>query len=322
MKISWLKEKIAMKKFRFYLPFLLVLSAILVSCSAAGAPSPDMVEGAPSAPEMAREAPGGVANQYDESITGISSTEAIERMVIQNADLELVVEDPSISLEHIRNLAQELGGYVVTANLSRYALTNGEEVPQGDITIRVPAEKLNEAMTRIKSESDQLPQNENINSQDVTKEYTNLDSRLKNLEAAEAQLVEIMDSATRTEDVLAVYNQLVSVREQIEIIKGEMQYYEQSAKFSLISVRLIANAAYQPVSIGGWEPVGVLKNAFEALVRTLQGLVSFVIWLIIFVLPILAVLFIIFVLPIILVIRFIRRRRSRKLQSPAQSEKQ
>ena len=56
-----------------------------------------------------------------------------------------------------------------------------------------------------------------------------------------------MEEATKTEDVLSVFNQLTQVREQIEVIKGQMQYYEQSAALSSISVELYANAAVQPV---------------------------------------------------------------------------
>jgi hypothetical protein len=92
----------------------------------------------------------------------------------------------------------------------------------------------------------------------VTSEYTDLESRLGNLEAAEEQLTRIMESAVKTEDVLNVYNQLVQTREQIEVIKGQMKYYEQSAAMSAVSVELIPNEAVQPLSIGGWQPVGVV----------------------------------------------------------------
>ena len=78
-----------------------------------------------------------------------------------------------------------------------------------------------------------------------------------NLEEAEAQLQEIMDGAVRTEDVLNVHNQLVFVREQIEVIQGQIQYFEQSAAFSMISIELVADAAVQPLNIGGWQPAGV-----------------------------------------------------------------
>jgi ABC-type multidrug transport system fused ATPase/permease subunit len=135
---------------------------------------------------------------------------------------------------------------------------------------------------------------------------------LKNLEAAEAQLMEIMASANKTEDVLNVFDQLTRVREQIEVIKGQIKYFDESARLSAISVELIPNEVVQPISIGGWQPVGVIKNAIEALIRTLQGLVDVLIWLGLFVLPILVVIFV----PLYFIVRAVVRRRRRRKENP------
>jgi hypothetical protein len=163
-------------------------------------------------------------------------------------------------------------------------------VPQANITIRVPVDKLDQALGEIKKGAGQIL-NENVSGQDVTQEYTDLESRLRNLENAEAQLNEIMDQAYKTEDVLTVYNRLVEVQEQIELIKGQMQYYEQSAAMSAISVDIQANEAVQPLKIGGWQPVGVAKNAIQALINTLEVIVNMVIWIGLYILPIALILF-------------------------------
>jgi hypothetical protein len=245
-----------------------------------------------------------------------------DRMVIKNANLTIIVPDPTVSMDRISKLAEEMGGFVVSAALTQTSLANGKEVPNATVTIRVPAARFNDALERIRSESDQPSQNEAINSQDVTSEYTDLQSRLRNLEAAEAQLTEIMGSANRTEDVLAVYNQLVSVREQIEVIKGQMKYYEQSVALSSISTELVANEAVQPISVGGWQPGGAARRAIQTLINTLQALVNMVIWLVVYLLPVLLALFIIFGLPIILLIWVIRTwRRRRRARQAAATEK-
>jgi hypothetical protein len=293
----------------------------LTACAPRFASAPE-----PPAMEAPREAlgvqpEGYAADSFAGNVQGelISSAPQaqLERLVIKNASLSLVVDDPVKSLDNISSLADEMGGFVVTANMSETVLDSGAKAPQGSITIRIPAERLNEALKRIKAESKQAPLNENINSQDVTGEYTDLGSRLRNLEAAEAQLTEIMGSATKTEDVLAVYNQLVQVREQIEVIKGQMKYYEESAAMSAISVNLIANAAVQPLTIGGWQPVGTARNAIQALINTLKYLGSLVIWIVLFVLPVVLVLFVIFVLPLRWVWRMWRRSRPPKAIKPA-----
>jgi large-conductance mechanosensitive channel len=180
----------------------------------------------------------------------------------------------------------------------------------------VPAENLDEALAQIEAESDRVPLRKNINSQDVTSDYTDLQSRLTNLEAAEAQLMEIMESANRTEDVLNVFDQLTSVRGQIEVLKGQIQYLENSARLSAISVELIPNEVIQPISIGGWEPVGVVKDAVQSLIVALQGLINIVIWFALFILPIVLIIG----LPLYLIIRAVRNRRRRKKEKDTEPE--
>jgi hypothetical protein len=311
---------------RWIVNFGIVIAAavfVLGACAQAAMPTPKSqdfersVEGvAPAAPAM--EAPAPSENQSGASQD--VSNQAEDRLVIKNANMTIVVPDPSASMNRITSMAEEMGGFVVTANMYKQTLGNGIEVPRASITIRVPSEKLNQALDRIRGESDEDPENESISSQDVTSEYVDLQSRLKNLEAAEAELTAIMQDANRTEDVLAVYNRLVSIREQIEVIKGQIKYYEQSAALSAISVELIADQAIQPIEIGGWKPEGVVKDAIEALLKAMQGLISFLIWLVLFLVPILAVLVLIFVVPPVLIIRAWRKRRAKRKAAEAPQE--
>jgi hypothetical protein len=238
---------------------------------------------------------------------------SVDRLVIKNATISIAVNDPVKSLDTISHMAEAMGGFVVSANMVQTTLRNGAQVPQVSLTIRVPAGRLDEALSTIKAETDQPIISYNDSSQDVTADYTDLNSRLTNMQAAEKQLQEIMASATKTEDVLTVYNQLVSVREQIELIKGQMNYYEQSAALSSISVELIANAAVQPLTIAGWQPGGVAKQALQSLINTLQSLANFGIRLAILYIPVLLVIFGPIALIIWGIVSLVRRgRRARK----------
>jgi len=217
------------------------------------------------------------------------------RIVIRNATLSIVVENPAQAMNTISQMAEEMGGFVVVSNLYKTVSRNDREVPQADITVRVPAEQLNEAIEQIKAlveDPDTDILSENVSGQDITREYTDLSSQLRNLEQAEAQLREIMASATETDDVLAVHQQLTQIREQIEVIQGRIQYYDEAAALSAVEVRLQALAAIQPLEIGGWKPVGEARNAAQALIDTLQFLGSAAIWLLIYVLPVALVIFI------------------------------
>ncbi len=292
----------------------LILFGLLLSGCAPAARSLNSIE----APSVAREmqvveSAAGALPAADKS--GYANDQApanVERLVIKNATLSMAVDDPNKSMENISRMAETMGGFVVTADMYQQSLDNGVKVPVVNMTIRVPAERLAEALSTIKSETTQPIISENESSQDVTAEYTDLNSRLINLQAAEKQLQEIMDSATKTEDVLAVYQQLVSVREQIELIKGQMKYYEQSAALSSISVQLLANAAVQPISIAGWQPGGVAKQALQSLIHALQSLTNFGIRAAILYIPVLLIIFVPIALIIWGVVALIRKMRRPK----------
>ncbi len=284
---------------RKQLIFLSILAILLSSCAVGSARYDSeilMESGAPMAKGMDissdsyfGEAENSITSASYQD-TGIQPQESQTRMVIKNASLSIVVEDPGTTLDAISDLAADLGGFVVSSNLYRMEVDGGLEVPQAYITIRVPAETLDQALAEIKSGAGQIL-SENVSGQDVTQEYTDLESRLRNLENAELQLTKIMEQAYKTEDVLSVYNRLVDVQEQIELIKGQMQYYEQSAALSAISVNIQANEAVQPLKIGNWQPIGVAKRAIQALINTLEFIADFLIWIALYVLPVVLVLY-------------------------------
>jgi len=278
---------------RKQLIFLSLVVLLLASCagkSSIGYAPDAMYE---SAAPMARGVADSYAGDVDNSAyanDGLQIQESQVRMVIKNASLSIVVEEPGVSIEAISKLASDLGGFVVSSNLYRTQTANGLEVPQANITIRVPADTLDQALAEIKSGAGQIL-NENVSGQDITQEYTDLESRLRNLERAEEQLTEIMEQAWETEDVLVVYNRLVEVQEQIELIKGQMKYYEQSAALSAISINIQANEAVQPLKIGNWQPVGVAKRALQALINTLKFLADMLIWIVLYIMPVVLILF-------------------------------
>jgi hypothetical protein len=295
---------------------LTILAAMLGACASASSPSESREFESPAGAPAPAEAPAApVAESAYDSGGGKSLTQSAERLVIKNATLSIVVDDPSKTANNLASMAEEMGGYLVQSDESPTYTESGLEVPHASVTIRVPAERLNEALERIEAESGRAPLSKNINSQDVTSEYTDLQSRLRNLEAAEAQLKEIMASATRTEDVLNVYNQLMQVRGEIEVIKGQMQYYEQSAALSSISVDIQASAAVQPLTIGGWEPVGVARNAVQALIGGVKFVANAAIWLVLFFLP-MAILIFLPLAPVWMLARRVWSARKRRTKTP------
>ncbi len=220
-----------------------------------------------------------------EEVKNAIDVQTQERLVIQNADLAIVVKDPKARMDEIADLAKAMGGFVVSSNLYQtYYGPNSVEVPEASITIRVPAEKLDEALDAIKKDAVDVDY-ENRSGQDVTNVYVDLQSQLKAKQAAEKKLLEILDAADETEDVLAVYQQLQFIQSEIEVLKGQIQYYDESVSLSAVSVRLIAEETVQSVEIGGWKLQGTANDAIQDLIYFTQGFTQFLIRFVLFNLP-------------------------------------
>ncbi len=286
--------------------FVLLTAALLLSACASRTMPMELPAAAPMMDSRAAGAP--VADEYAAgqdvlpSSGGGPQAAAVERLVIQNADVAIVVTDVDARTKEIEALAKALGGYVVASNRYQNQVYSGDryvDVPQATLTIRVPSEKLDQALDAIKKDVIEV-QSESRSGQDVTADYVDLQSRLKNLEATETQLNKILENATDTQDVLDVFNQLTAIREQIELVKGQMKYYEESAALSAININVIAEATVQPLEIAGWKPAGVARDAIQGLINFLQGFVDFFIrfflrdlWIILLVLLPFYVLFLI-----------------------------
>lgn len=162
----------------------------------------------------------------------LSSGADIQQMIVRTSSLSMVVADISITMEQISKLAEDSQGYVVSSNKYK----SGERLV-GAITIRVPSGDFDSAMATLRAMADEVT-SENTTTEDVTEEYVDLTAKLNNLEATEAQLLEIMKKAEKVEDILAVQAQLTNTRDEIERTKGRMQYLEQTSATSLISVQL------------------------------------------------------------------------------------
>ncbi len=318
-----------MKKTAILIMSLIAIFSLVTACSARAAatemPAMDYArsnEAAPGAMQLVEKSDSGGMAAPEAAPAAEGETGTVERVILKNASLEIVVPDPAGSMDRIVKMAERMGGFVVNSNLSKMTTTSGVVVPYAYVTIRVPAEQLTAAMDEIKGQvkdpnSDVL--SENISGQDVTAEYTDLKSRLTNLELAEKQLQAILATTTKTEDWLQVFNQLTATRSQIEVLKGQIKYYDESSSFSSISINLQAEEAIKPVTIGKWEPKGVALAAIQALINNLKGIYEGLIKFVLHILPVMIIYIILFGLPIWFVVWLIRtlRKQFKKSVPPA-----
>jgi hypothetical protein len=307
------------KQLAFILGLMIV--AGLASCGGAAAPMRSEVQAVPTAAAAKPQQPaGGVKQVSDEEYarqlatfgkTDVDPQTGLNRMVIYNANLDLIVADTLKAMEEVRKIIQTAGGYIASSNSYRQ-----DEQLRANITARVPAEKLNETLDLLKKAALTVDR-EGLKGEDVTDQYTDLEARLRNMEASEKQYLEILKKADKIEDVLAVQHRLDDIRGQIEQTKGRMEYLAKSAALATIQITLIPDALARPIAIGGWRPAGTARDAFEALLWALKTIGDILIWTTICVLPV----GVLFGVPAFFAARWgLRRIRKPKPQSPAPSK--
>ncbi len=230
-----------------------------------------------------REKAAGEAKTGEVSTTGPTTAAGGEKLaeqkVIKTANLTLLVEKVGDAISEINSLAVSKGGFILSSSVT----TNPDETQSASVTLKVPVTKFEEVVSEAKKLAKKV-ELEKVYGQDVTEEYTDLQSQLKNYRAEEAQYLEILKKATTIDDILKVTERLSLVRGQIEMTEGRIKYLESQTDMSTITLTLKEETRLE-IPTKEWRPLTTLKLAFRAWVRLLQWLVNVLIWFTIFVLP-------------------------------------
>jgi hypothetical protein len=265
------------KLLKILIPVLVILGLITAAGCASkqtSVTSPPFAGGAVPAPPAPQEM--FTSNTYDASshiAAGESGASDTDRKIVKNGNMTLEVNDITTALTGIAAVAKDLNGYVVSSNKQ-----GDQDATYGQISIRVPSDRFDEAFDKLRKLAVNVP-NESTNSQDVTEQYTDLQAQLRNLEATEAQYLELLKKAEKVEDILAVQRELSNVRGQIEQVKGRILYIERTSDMALIDVNL---QKVRPIGGTAWSVLETLKSAARGLVTFGKVLADVLIWVAIF----------------------------------------
>lgn len=187
------------------------------------------------------------------------------RKIVQTSALEITVKNPVEVAEKIRLFAEGIGGYVESSQI------NTENAASANLVIRVPAAKLEEAKAALHKYAIRV-ESERTYAQDVTKQYVDMDARLRNLHAEEAQYLQIMKSAVKVQDMLGISEKLSDVRGEIEQQQAEFATLSKQIETVAITVSLRARAETDVLGFH-WRPLYHLKVAAH---DGLEGLANYV----------------------------------------------
>ncbi|MBY9081430.1 DUF4349 domain-containing protein [Paenibacillus sp. HN-1] len=195
----------------------------------------------------------------------------LNKKLIYHANLNMEVESYEKAQSDVRNRVNLAGGYIIG-----FTETVSDAEQGGTFVLKVPAAGFSsflDSLDKIKHKSIQR----NIEGQDVSEEYVDLEARLKAKQLLESHYVEFMKKATKASDLVSFASELSQVQEEIEQIKGRMRYIDQNVLYSTVELRL-----YEPgedaQNLQKHEDEPLLGRAGDALRGTLNTLSSMFQW--------------------------------------------
>jgi len=228
----------------------------------------------------------------------------VERLIIKNAELDMTVEDTTVAVDRVTGIAVEYRGYLV-ASRSWYT----ENRKEATVSIGVPVEEFENALRRLRGLAIRVDK-ETASGEDVTDQYVDLNSRVKNLEATADRIRGFLSAAQTITEALTVNQELSKIEEQIETLKGRVNYLADRSAYSTITVQLheviptptptVTPTPTATPTPAAWDPGRTFGSAKGVLGDILQRLGDAAIWAGTVCLP--------FALPLALIGWFVYRR--------------
>jgi hypothetical protein len=230
----------------------------------------------------------------------------VDRKILYSADLSMVTANFTKLESAIVKLVRENDGYIAdadvggTVGLNRHARWK----------IRIPVEKFDSFLTSA-SGLGELSQRQ-IHSQDVTEEFYDLESRIKNKKVEETRLLKhLTDSTGKLDEILAAEKELSRVREEVERQEGRLRLLANLASLTTVTITASESSTFVPATAPTFATRAsrTFEASYKGLVEFTQGFALFVIGL----LPWIPVILILALIAFLMVRRTYRRSLARPI---------
>ena len=194
--------------------------------------------------------------------------------VIKQAQLTLSVKSGTFdsSLAAVRGLVEGEQGFIAGTDAQANPQSS-DQIRSGVISFMVPAANFDATIDALNNLG--KVQSEHITGQDVSAQYVDLQARLANEEAQRDAMLALLAQAKTVNDIITVQNQLGQITQQIEQLKGQIQYLDHNTAFSTIAVTLVeAGAPAQAAAADSWGFATALNDAAHNFVTTINYVIS------------------------------------------------
>ena len=196
-------------------------------------------------------------------------------LVIRQAQLTVSVASGSFDskLADVRHLVELEQGFIAGTDAQVNPQLPDDRIRTGVISFMVPAKNFDETIDGLAKLG--KVQNEHIGGQDVSAQYVDLQARLANAEAQRNAMVALLQRAQSVSDIIAIQNQLGQITQQIEQLKGQIQYLDHNTSFSTVTVNIVEAGTPAPTAANdNWGFATALGDAAHNFVTTINYLIT------------------------------------------------
>jgi hypothetical protein len=208
---------------------LFLFGIILISCKNSDANSVEFAAISDSKMNLTNSMQTKKALSENETSNTLSK-ETISRKLIKNGNVVFETSDLEKTKTNIENLVQKFDGYISSDSKNEY-----DNKINYYLNIRIPAQYFDSILKGISNQISKFDSKE-ITISDVTEEFLDIESRLKNKKELEKRYLEILQQSKSVEDILNVERELGKLREEIEATEGRLNYLSNQVSFSTLSV--------------------------------------------------------------------------------------
>lgn len=208
--------------------------------------------------------------------TNTSTSDVLDpnRKIIKTVRESVQTETYDDLLATVRTTVAELGGYISSANQSGNNYYNTDTRRNATLTVRIPAEKLDEFTAMIDGAAIVTSYSETM--EDVTGAYVDVESRISVLEAEETALLTMLEKATNTSTALEIRRRLNEVQSDLASLRAQKNTYDSLIAYSTVYLNIYEVRRAQTTNPTFAEEVGGVFN--DSLYDIGTGLRDFAVW--------------------------------------------
>ena len=168
----------------------------------------------------------------DASYTSFSGS--TDRKIRKTVDINAETKTFDESLETVKSFVSQYNGIIDNSYIDSGNANARNYSKNAHFSVRIPAEKLDEFLSKIGSKLNITFKQENIS--DITDEYSDTESRLNSLKIEEESLNNMLKKAKTVEEMIKVEDKLSSVRSEIANITKRLNRYDKQVTYSTVNI--------------------------------------------------------------------------------------